>query len=162
MSTPSRRSRSFAKAASRRAPPTDPRLSRIFDANLNRAREGIRVAEEVARFYIADGALAEHLKSLRETIGGWERALGLEAGVGGRDCETDPGRRVTGPREASRDGVGDLVRANMKRAQEAVRVIEELSKLDSSPRVSEFKDMRYTLYSAEAELLAALARDAGR
>lgn len=158
---PSRRSRSSERAGSSRTNATDARISRILDANLNRAREGIRVAEEVARFYVADGAIAARLKSLRETIGGWERALGLGAQVGGRDSEEDPGRRVTGTQEAVRDDVAALVRANMKRAQEAVRVLEEFGKLERSPRVSEYKEMRYTLYSAEAELLAALAGTRG-
>jgi hypothetical protein len=49
----------------------------------------------------------------------------------------------------------------MKRAQEAVRVIEEIGKLVESPRVPEFKETRYTLYSVEADLLAAIEREAG-
>jgi hypothetical protein len=48
----------------------------------------------------------------------------------------------------------------MKRAQEAVRVVEEVAKIAApESAVSRFKEMRYTLYSIEAELLEALDRE---
>ena len=115
----------------------------------------------MARFYVEDGQIAARLKALRETIGGWETALGLDSAVGGRDSEADPGRRISGPRETARADVAGVVRANMKRAEEAVRVLEEFGKLEGSLRVSDYKEMRYTLYSAEAELLEALDRKRG-
>jgi len=119
------------------------------------------VAEEVARFYVADGGLAARLKTLRETIGGWDARFGLAEAPRGRDSEADPGRRVTGPREAARADVPSLVRANLRRAEEAARVIEEVAKLADPSRVSEYKELRYTLYSVESELLAALELEGG-
>jgi thiamine-phosphate pyrophosphorylase len=116
------------------------------------------VAEEIARFYVADGALAARLKEARETIGGWDARFGLGEAPRGRDSEGDPGRRVTGAREVARADVPSLVRANLRRAEEAARVVEETAKLADPSRVSEYKEMRYTLYSLEADLLAALAR----
>lgn len=148
-----------AKAASSRAPHTEPRLLRIVDANLNRAREGLRVAEEVARFYLADAALSARLKSAREAIGGWDGRFGIAAAPIGRDSESDPGRPMMGARETARDGISGLVRANLRRAEEAARVIEEVAKLADPAHVSEYKEMRYTLYSLEAELIAALERE---
>ena len=116
------------------------------------------MAEEIARFYVADGNLAARLKTLRETIGGWDARFGLAAAPRGRDSEADPGRHVTGAREATREDVASLVRANLRRAEEAARVIEELAKLADPSRVSEYKEMRYTLYSLESEVLVALER----
>lgn len=137
----------------------DPRLARILDANLNRAREGLRVAEEIARFYVADGGLAARLKAAREGVGAWAASLGQASAIMGRDAETDPGRPLTGPRELERGSPADLVRANMKRAQEAVRVIEEVAKLAAPEAPSgRFKEMRYTLYSLETALLEGLDR----
>ncbi|MCJ7577821.1 MAG: thiamine phosphate synthase, partial [candidate division Zixibacteria bacterium] len=45
-------------------------IYRIIDANLNRAREGIRVAEEVARLYFNDAELSTQFKSLRHQLTG--------------------------------------------------------------------------------------------
>lgn len=112
----------------------------------------------MARLYLADGALAARLKALREQVGSWDEELGLSREVAGRDSERDPGRRVDGPREGGREGLAGLVRANMKRAQEAMRVLEELGKIAETPLVPEFKETRFSLYSVEADLLAALAR----
>ena len=44
------------------------KVYRILDANLNRAREGIRVAEDVARLYLNSESLARKFKSLRHRI----------------------------------------------------------------------------------------------
>jgi thiamine-phosphate pyrophosphorylase len=119
------------------------------------------VAEEVARFYLADAGLAARLKALRETIGGWDARLGLAAQPVGRDSDADPGRAVMGVRETEREGIPGLVRANLRRAEEAARVIEEVAKLSDPSGVSEYKEMRYTLYSVEAEMLRALASKSG-
>ena len=43
-------------------------LHRVLDANANRAREGLRVMEDAARFILDDGPLASELKAIRHTI----------------------------------------------------------------------------------------------
>ena len=44
------------------------RVRRIIDANLNRAREGLRAVEEYARFVVEDAAATERLKTLRHDL----------------------------------------------------------------------------------------------
>jgi thiamine-phosphate pyrophosphorylase len=44
------------------------RLPRLIDANLNRAREGLRVLEDLARFELDDAALSERAKQIRHGI----------------------------------------------------------------------------------------------
>ena len=42
---------------------------RIIDANINRAGEGLRFLEEIARFVLDDAALSQQLKNMRhETL----------------------------------------------------------------------------------------------
>ena len=51
---------------------TDPAYSRetlrIIDANLNRAAEGLRVLEDIARLGLNDASLSERLKTLRHEL----------------------------------------------------------------------------------------------
>ena len=46
-----------------------PETARIVDANLNRCREGLRSAEEYARFVLADRGSAGALRALRRELG---------------------------------------------------------------------------------------------
>ncbi len=43
-------------------------LHRLLDANLNRAREALRVMEDVARFTLDHAPLASQLKSIRHEL----------------------------------------------------------------------------------------------
>ena len=43
-------------------------MLRLIDANLNRAREGIRVIESVARFILNDADLSKSLKAMRHEL----------------------------------------------------------------------------------------------
>lgn len=42
--------------------------ARILDANLNRAREALRVMEDIARFALNDAALSGELKAIRHDL----------------------------------------------------------------------------------------------
>ena len=46
----------------------NPTVLRIVDANLNRAREALRVVEDYARFVLDDGKLCGELKGLRHEL----------------------------------------------------------------------------------------------
>jgi len=99
---------------------------RILDANLNRAREALRVLEDVARFHHDDAAVAARLKDARHALDArsrpWARELLLARDSVG-DVGRDSDRPVSGPRP-----LRDVVAANLKRAGEALRSIEEVSK----------------------------------
>jgi len=133
---------------------------RLLDANLNRASEGLRVAEDVARFVLDDECLSTGLRSVRHELATMARPLGI-ALLTGRDSPGDHGRE-SGLRVGSgqRDML-DLVRANMKRSQESLRVIEELAQ---TPDVSSGLDatvaerLRYQLYEYERALAARVSR----
>lgn len=140
-------------------------IHRLIDANLNRAREALRVMEDVARFTLGDRALSEELKSTRHRLG---------AGAGGpaadplllahhRDTPGDVGRDVTTAAEGRRDGVRGVAVAAGKRAGEALRSLEEAFKAvpGGAPEAAGMKGLRYRVYTLEARLIAALGAGGG-
>jgi thiamine-phosphate pyrophosphorylase len=133
------------------------KLVRILDANANRAREGIRVVEDYCRFVLDNAELSRALKWMRHDVTEQMNALFATSSlVQARDSESDvgaPGRDIP---EGAETEPAQIVLANIKRVQEALRCLEEYSKAIDA-RVSErFKKMRFDLYSLEKELLPIL------
>ncbi|MEM9977936.1 MAG: thiamine phosphate synthase [Cyanobacteria bacterium P01_D01_bin.2] len=124
-------------------------LYRILDANLDRAREGLRIVEEWCRFGLNDGLLTEQVKHLRQTLGGWHSNAIRQS----RDTPGDPGTTLSHPQEERRDTLQTVVQINCSRVQEALRVLEEYGKLHSAEMASAAKQMRYQLYTLESKLL---------
>jgi thiamine-phosphate pyrophosphorylase len=126
-------------------------LWRALDANANRAREGLRVAEDVARFVWNDASLTAFLKKIRHGVTGAETRLFHSVGrrLSVRDVQGDPGCGNREKSEKKRRGPSGLFRANLKRAQEALRSLEEFSKLIHRVESKAFKRLRYAAYLAE-------------
>lgn len=124
-------------------------LYRILDANLDRAREGLRIVEEWCRFGLNDGMLTEQVKHLRQTLGSWHSLMIRQS----RDTPGDPGTALSHPQEEHRDTLQTVVQINCCRVQEALRVLEEYGKLYSAEMASGAKHMRYQLYTLESQLL---------
>lgn len=122
---------------------------RILDANLDRAREGIRVIEDWCRLGLQDGATAALCKDLRQNLAAWHSS-DLRAA---RDTPKDPGTDLTHAQEETRESVTALLQANFCRIQEALRVLEEYSKLYNSQMAAAVKQMRYQIYTLESSLL---------
>lgn len=136
----------------------DAPVLRIIDANANRAREGLRVLEDIARFVLDDEPLTARAKACRHQVTQHMQALRTETTAldESRDSEGDVGREGFGGGEAHRGAVQNIVLANARRVQEALRVLEEFSKLSDSNIASLLKDLRYSVYTLEKEILAAL------
>jgi len=135
-------------------------VARILDANLDRAREGLRVLEEWFRFGLEEGELSAECKAMRQALARWHSdPLRLA-----RDTPADPGTQISHPQEEQRRDLRHLLQANCSRVQEALRVLEEYSKLAEShhwvaPGLAKLaKDMRYRLYVLESELLGGSLR----
>lgn len=118
---------------------------RLLDANLNRAREGLRVLEDTARFLWADPRLMAILRSARHGLDRATRAA-YPALIQSRDSAGDPGRCLA---ETKRRTPRGLVAANFRRAEEALRVLEEYGKVLSPRAAGRFKKLRFELYTAE-------------
>lgn len=104
-----------------------PSLLRLLDANANRAREGLRVIEDYARFVLNDAGLQGDLKSLRHELTGVLRPYLADA-ILWRDTPGDVGTTQTTASETRREDFADLVVAAGKRLGEALRAIEEALK----------------------------------
>lgn len=133
---------------------------RILDANLNRAREAVRVMEDAARFLLDDAILGETLKSMRHELTAAAASLpGLDLH---RDTASDVGTSLSHAGERSRRDANAVVAAAAKRLGEALRSLEEFGKLVDEPFGERMKALRYRGYETEAALLARLPRcDAG-
>lgn len=136
------------------------RVLRIVDANINRAAEGLRLLEDVARLLLDDGGLTGRLKTMRHGLapGDWQLQLGL---IGSRDAAGDVGMDASVTGESGERGLAATVVANARRAQESLRTLEEMAKLpELSARLDSeaFKHTRFELYSVEQELVGRLTR----
>jgi thiamine-phosphate pyrophosphorylase len=132
---------------------------RIIDANLNRSREGLRVCEDIARFALNSTAMSRRLKSARHAISrsGRELSPASKALCAARDSAGDVGRKGSIASEMSRRDLADIFIANMERAKESVRVLEEFSKLYDEKAASAFTRTRFTLYEIEKEVFKRIA-----
>lgn len=130
----------------------DKEVARLLDANLNRAREGLRVVEDTARFVWNDKAQYKRLRALRHQLHRLTKKH-YKAFVTARASAADAGRFIP---EGRRDRVSDVVASNMRRAQEALRVLEEYSKVFSRQAASMFKEIRYRLYVEETRVMKRL------
>ncbi len=130
------------------------KIHRALDANCNRVREGLRVAEDVVRFLLDDPALLNRLKKLRHQVTEAEKSLFASDRLRrvSRDVAGDLGRGTKEKSEKERDNAGDLLKANLKRAQEGLRSLEEFSKLLGHPAALKFKKIRYECYRIEEDL----------
>ena len=135
-----------------------PRTLRIIDANCNRISEGLRLLEDIARFLLNDADLSQQLKAMRHNLVKSLSEFGADL-LSDRDLETDVGTRVESV--SQREDLPSLVTANAKRAEEALRVIEELARLpEISPVLhsKDFEQARFNLYTLERQLLSKVLR----
>jgi thiamine-phosphate pyrophosphorylase len=133
-------------------------IYRIVDANFNRAREGLRVIEELARFILDDACLSGRLKHLRHRLRVIQQTFpgGVKEFLAARDAGTDVGLSCREEKELDRLSCLELMLANFKRVQEALRVLEEYAKFVSTGR--EFKEMRFEIYELEKEMAGRLTK----
>ena len=101
----------------------DPGILRIIDANANRAREGLRVLEEHARFVLADALLTERVKAcrhrLRAVLDAWPAAwLAAE-----RDAIL---ARVTAMRDVIEDQADGPLHGNKQQLLDDIATLESV------------------------------------
>ncbi|MBD2327691.1 thiamine phosphate synthase [Alkalinema sp. FACHB-956] len=123
-------------------------LYRILDANLDRAREGLRVVEEWCRFGLNQAEWTEHCKAMRQELAKWH----LPEFRAARDTPGDLGTQMTHPQEAQRDSIAQVLQANLCRIEESLRVLEEYGKVHSAEMGAAMKQMRYKIYTLDSQL----------
>ena len=125
-------------------------ILRILDANFNRSREGLRVCEEIARFYMNNKALTRDLKKARHAVSGclktfpgsWTQLLAA------RDTRADVGKKFS-KLEKDRKNAAEIFLANAQRSKESLRALEEFSKCADEKISEKFKKIRFQVYAIE-------------
>lgn len=123
-------------------------MKRIIDANLNRAAEGLRVIEEIARFILSDTELSARLKTIRHEL---QKFFDVEYDnlLDSRDTLNDVGCNIINPDK--KESLDSIFKANFKRVEEAFRVLNQYASLDDS--------YRYRIYTIEKEMRSKLKLD---
>ena len=134
-------------------PGLDPRVARLIDANLDRAREGLRVVEDWCRFGLDREDLVVTLKDWRQRLGRLHQDRYKKA----RSTSTDTGAGLGHPAQLDRHSPRQVVAANCGRVQEALRVLEEYGRSIDAPLAKEAAAVRYGLYDLEVTCLEATA-----
>jgi len=101
---------------------------RILDANYNRAKEGLRVIEDIYRFAENNRLLSTKLKQIRHSLEDIVNSRLLVKGILSRNAQKDVGRHDN-KLEYKRSNLQDTMLANFQRVKESLRVIEEILKL---------------------------------
>lgn len=119
---------------------------RILDVNLNRAAEGLRTLEDIARVIYEDATSSSTLKALRHSLGEFAAKLPRLERLESRAAHSDAGTNLTTKSESSRANWNEVVTAACERVTQSLRVIEEASKIDFSSLAGEIKQLRYRAY----------------
>ncbi len=131
----------------------DAAILRVLDANLNRAREALRVMEEHARLVLADATLTEDIKIVRHEL---SRAapddLAARLPVM-RDIVGDVGTAISTESEFDRRGAEDVARSAAMRLGESLRVLEEYGKTTNAEFARRIEGLRYRTYDLERRLI---------
>jgi thiamine-phosphate pyrophosphorylase len=133
-------------------------IRRLLDANLDRAREGLRVLEDWSRFALDRSDLVTACKDLRQRLGRLHHARYKFE----RDTSGDTGAGLGHPAQLERREPAQVLAANAGRVQEALRVLEEFGRLEDPQLATEAAAIRYRLYDLEVELLRATATSGAR
>ena len=137
--------------------PSSPAVERLLDANLDRAREGLRVLEDWARFALDRADLVARCKDMRQRLG----VLHADRYKLARHTATDPAAGLGHPAQLARLEPSQVVGANASRVAEALRVLEEFGRSDSPELAAAAAAIRYQLYDLEVDLLQAVRLNTG-
>jgi len=130
----------------------DRAIYRIIDANFNRGREGLRVAEEFCRFALDNELLAGQCKELRHRLSAAVAKLDMQRLITARDTENDVGCGMEVAGQMKRKSFEDCVTAGFARTTEALRAIAEATAVIDGALSSQFEKLRYDSYILEKEI----------
>jgi hypothetical protein len=130
----------------------DKNILRIIDVNLNRAKEGLRVCEDVTRFILNDSASTRALKIIRHKIQDIVEYSRIKKDFlcSARDIAGDCGMDFSSLEKKS--DWKSILFANMQRVKESLRVLEEFTKLLKDSSCEKFKRLRFRFYAQEKRI----------
>ena len=124
-------------------------LVRILDAAANRAGEGLRVVEDYLRFALDDRHLTALAKQLRHDLAATLARLPAETRRAARDSLADVGADLDTSGERERVDLAHVAAASFKRTEQALRSLEENSKLLDPQLARQCESLRYRVYALE-------------
>ena len=132
---------------------------RVIDANINRAAEGLRAVEEYARFVAGDSGLVARAKVLRHEVRKGVLTLSTDL-LAARDSGRDPGVEIAEILNVdNKANAAELVAANFKRIEEAVRMVEEyLRPAGHGDLARRYEKLRFECYALERDYSMLFAR----
>jgi len=138
---------------------TDTSVWRVLDVNANRAAEGLRTIEDVARLVHEDSIASLWAKTLRHDLASAIAKLDRSQRLAARSTETDAGTGHTTDSESVRADWKAIISAACERVGQSLRCLEEFSKLVDESIGLEFKSLRYKSYDVLAQLELRLRRE---
>jgi thiamine-phosphate pyrophosphorylase len=125
---------------------------RILDANFNRAKEGLRVCEDLCRYVWNQKTLTRVFKDMRHDLTNILASLDILKTLEARHIQGDVGR-ATSISESKRKDLRAVFLANSQRVKESLRVLEEVVKLLDAGRSKKLKLLRYKVYALEQKTI---------
>lgn len=127
-------------------------MKRIIDVNLNRTAEGLRILEEISRFVLNNRVFSSFLKNVRHKICQIQEADYQNLLIS-RDSLNDIGPNLQNP--DNRVDIESIFKANIKRVQQSLRVLEEYDINNSFI----YEGLRYQIYDFEKKMWSVLKLD---
>jgi thiamine-phosphate pyrophosphorylase len=116
----------------------------------------LRVIDDYVRFVLGDPMLTRRMKEIRHRLGEALRGLDDDLLLTSRDTTGDVGTHIMTAAEQTRENARGVLTANFRRATEALRSLEEYTKLINVWISGRFEVLRYDLYTMEKMVVAAL------
>ncbi|MGB9720091.1 MAG: thiamine phosphate synthase [bacterium] len=124
----------------------------ILDVNFNRLTESLKFLEDYIRFETGDLLILGKIRKVRADFLDIKKAIPIYNLVGYRKSEVDPGRAPafdTVPRYTD----NDLLMANLTRAKESARIVEEIMRKKNRKLSKDIKKIRFEIYDLEKLLI---------
>jgi thiamine-phosphate pyrophosphorylase len=124
---------------------------RVVDANINRAMEGLRVVEEFLRFGLNNEEQSLKIAQIRHGLpeiinhSPVDKSRMLKA----RNIKGDVGKER---KDSGRVDISDILIANFRRIEEALRVLEEFMKIIDLETSNKIREQRFLVYDLEKEM----------
>ncbi|HDN86180.1 MAG: thiamine-phosphate pyrophosphorylase [Candidatus Omnitrophota bacterium] len=124
-------------------------IFRIIDVNFNRAKEGLRVIEDIFRFILRDNHLRKWARKVRHSLDKIVKEASFKNKlIKARSTEEDLGKDYDFL-EKRRKSMEEVLYINLQRVKESLRVLEEFLKLIDEKKAGIIKKTRFKVYELE-------------
>lgn len=130
---------------------------RIADVNLNRLNEALKFIEDVIRFSLENKVLLIRIRKIRNEFLKIKKDISLADIINSRQSSHDLGRTAKFDIQTKKTSE-DLIIANLTRAKESARIIEEILKSINLKISNRMKEIRFQLYDLEKYIIGCLKK----